>query len=201
MDPFDFETLLDYFDGTLSAEKAQAVALWLATEPDSADVRWLQAFHTLNQTVQLPTLRDETRETLINQFEARRTPQAAPPSLWQRLVASLTFDSREPRFAAAMRATQTEMRQLVFTTAPVDVSLDIAPHDDGFRLSGQLLFNTAVDDTRCAIRLLRNGAEIAAVRSDTFGEFVFDNVTATAVSLVITHAQVEVELPEITLTV
>ncbi|MCO5205198.1 MAG: hypothetical protein M9928_09210 [Anaerolineae bacterium] len=201
MNPFDFETLLDYFDGVLSAEKAHAVEQWLATNPDSADVRWLQAFQALRQTVQLPTLRDETRETLVNQFEARRKPQTAQPALWQRLVAALTFDSHEPRFAAAMRATQTDLRQLVFTTEPVDISLDIAPYGNGWRLSGQLLFNTNTDDTRCAIRVLADDTEIALGRSDDFGEFVIDIISAAVVQLIITHAQFEVELPTINLAV
>ena len=200
MDPFDFETLLDYFDGQLSAEKSQAVAQWLATNPDSADVRWLQAFQAASQTVQMPALRDETRQTLISQFAMRSRPQDTQPSLWQRLVASLTFDSREPRFAAAMRAAQTEMRQIVFSTELVDVALDVAPHDTSLRMSGHLLFNAAIDDMRCTVRLLADDAEIARVRSDNFGEFVIDDIAVATANLIITHPQFEIELSEIALT-
>lgn len=183
--PFDFATLADYFEGRLDAERRAAVQAWIDSAPDSADLRWLQAFYAVNAQVTFAPLSDAARRSLLDRFAARRKA-AAGPTVWQRLVAALTFDSDLPQFAPAMRSAHGASRQLLFSTAQADVALDVARAGERFTVNGQLLFNDA-DAAPCSVQLLAGDSAVALTGTDTLGEFVLADLPAGSYQLVVSH--------------
>lgn len=196
--PFDFETLLDYVEGRLSAEQAAAVAAWLESAPTAnADAAWLRAFLDLSEQVALPRLSQARRDALTARFEARRpAPDSEEePSLWQRIIASLIFDSHLGQPAAVLRSAAAAERQVLFGTPPLNVAIDIARRDRGYTLSGQLLANADQSDLTAEVQLIdaANGP-VATAASSAFGAFTFDAVSPGLYRLHIRYDAVEIEV-------
>lgn len=184
----DFEqlatTILDD-NGDVSAETA-----------NSADAQWLLRFRQLVQQVQLPTLRPATRQTLLAQFAARKAPT---PTLWQRFVGSLSFDSHAGMPAAALRSAQSAARQLQYDSEKINIALDIVTNDEStVTISGQLLFNVATDPT-LTLQLIQDDHDIGLTRSDDLGQFEFADVPTGVYQLAVNHAEFEVVIDAIAL--
>lgn len=200
-----FARLLDWLEGRLSAAETQTMAQQVATA-DAAiqtQVKWLTAFLKLSHHLIFAPLPSAVRTTLSQRFRAFVQTRQPPPFL-QRVVAVLTFDSRHQTALAGLRATVTEpVRHYVFATDWADVALHIQsrPSDEHLDLIGQVLANTATLETdTIVVQLLLHEREVAITLADELGEFMFAAIEPGNYGLILSTAQVEIELPDFALT-
>jgi hypothetical protein len=127
------------------------------------------------------------------------TRTAVPPSLLQRLVATLRFDSAGAAplaFGLRSAGGPGEVRQLLFSLEGRDIDLRIAPAGEPgrFRISGQVLGPDATGTV---------AFDCAGVQGETawneLAEFGFDAVPAGDCRLVLRTDAWQAELPVITL--
>ncbi|MFN8491567.1 MAG: hypothetical protein U0350_28475 [Caldilineaceae bacterium] len=200
-----FEQLLDWLEGRLPAEVAAEVERQVATaEPDvQGQVNWLRAFGALSRAVSLAKPPEAVRTQLTEQF-ARYAEAKEQPSLFQRLVAALAFDSAHQPAAVGLRSGDVEQaRQFVYTTARADIALHIQQrkHDQRLDLIGQILPNdaTLTLDTFC-VQLLQGTEEAAITMADDLGEFMFQAINPGVYQLAISGDTMDIQLPTIALT-
>jgi len=200
-----FEQLLDWLEGRLAAEAATTVERQVATAgPEvQAQVAWLRAFTALQQTVTLAKPPATVRAQLTEEF-ARYAAAKQQPSLFQRLVAALTFDSAHQPGLVGVRAGQAEQaRQFVYSTGQVDVTLNLQPHKQAqrFTLIGQILSNEpGMDLAAFCVQLLQETNEIGITLADDLGEFSFEAVEPGTYALVLSTDDQEILLPAIAVT-
>ena len=196
------KTLADLVDGRLSEDEAAEVRRQLAdANPRTrADLAWLQALATFRRAMPLEAPPERVRETLRTHFrrwaEGRRRP-----SLFQRLAAQLTFDSRLQPALAGARGRPAASGQLLYTTDRMDIELHLLPAGPGqVRILGQALArdpNLNVAD--CAVQLLAGEREIGLTSTSTLGEFTFESVPGGDYTLVLVSEEGEVELEHVDL--
>lgn len=117
----------------------------------------------------------------------RPRPVPAQPSLFQRIVAVLQFDSAQLAPALALRTTSTP-RQLLFTAGAYDLDLRLTPRKDSWLLSGQLLG----DDVDAGEVILQSGSDRVQAPLVTPGEFVLPPIPAGAYRLVVNLPDYEI---------
>jgi anti-sigma factor RsiW len=135
-----FEHLVDLIDGRLQASERASVQEHTATCPQCA-----AELSAVEHTIEI--MRNDTSEEPPDQAIARavhlfrsRTPVAArQPSVRQRLIAVLRFDSAQQPLAFGMRTGQAGPRQLVFSAEGRHVDLRVMPVGDTWVLAGQVL--------------------------------------------------------------
>ena len=197
------KTLADLVDGRLSEGEAAEVRSRLAdADPRTqADLAWLQALATFRRAMPLEAPPKRVRETLCTHFrrwaEGRRRP-----SLFQRLVAQLTFDSRLQPALASARGRPTASGQLLYTTDRMDIELHLLPAGPGqVRILGQALARDPdLNVADCAVQLLAGEREIGLTSTSTLGEFTFEAVPGGDYTLVLVSEEGEVELEHVDLT-
>jgi len=196
------KTLADLVDGRLSEGKTAEVRRRLAdANPRTrADLAWLQALATFRQAMPLEAPPERVRETLRTHFrrwaEGRRRP-----SLFQRLAAQLTFDSRLQPVLARARGGSAATGQLLYTTNLVDIELHLLPAGpDQVRILGQALArNPDLNVADCSVQLLAGEREIGLTSTSTLGEFTFEAVPGGDYTLILVSEEGEVELEHVDL--
>ncbi|MBA3530570.1 MAG: hypothetical protein H0T73_01425 [Ardenticatenales bacterium] len=197
-----FALLLDWMEGHLSAEEAQAVSEQLdqADESIQATVSWLGRFQTTRQTVTLATPPASVREGLNRRFAAF-AKERQQPNLLTRLVALLTFDSRAQMASVGVRsaATQGLERQLLYSTEAAEIALNLQPDAQGQQvtLTGQVF--ATEEQEMITIQLVRADHEVAIASADELGEFAFRPLPVGDYDLIVSGEQFEVVLPAIPL--
>jgi hypothetical protein len=198
-----FERLADWVEGRLSAEEARAVEeqVAVADEATCAEVEWLRAFARVNEEVVLDAPPQAVRDELIRRFdaytEARRTP-----SLLQRLVATLSFDSGlQPAFGVRSAAGQGKQRQLVYTTDAADIALNVRPrHRNGHvDVDGQVFPADDADPASFSVQLLSGADEVGLSTTDELGEFAFESVPSGAYQILVSGERVEILISSVEL--
>jgi hypothetical protein len=202
-----FSELLDWLEGQLPADEAQAIAerLQMADQTTQADLAWLRAFLQAHQAIKLASPPPSVREVLKRRFAARAEAQQ-PPGLFRRWLATLIFDSR-PNFGqlamAGLRSAATEglQRQLIYTTEVAEIALNIHPQPREQRLSvtGQVFPTTDTPADAFSIQLLRDASEASLASTDDLGEFAFNALPAGEYELIVSAGQFEVVIPAIQL--
>ncbi len=198
-----FETLADLVDGRLSEGEAAEVRRRLANadQRTQADLAWLQALTTLRRAMPLEAPPERVRETLRTHFR-RWAEGRHRPSLFQRLVAQLTFDSRLQPALVGARGGPTEPGQLLYTTDRMDIELHLLPAGAGrVRILGQALARDPdLNVANCAVQLLAGEREIGLTSTSQLGEFTFEAVPGGDYRLVLVSEEGEVELEHLDLT-
>lgn len=126
-------------------------------------------------------------------------PQPVQPLL-RRWVAVLSFDSwAAAPVAAGMRALPSEVRQMLFSAQGRDIDLRVAPQNEGFALSGQLLgpFAEGQVDVASAGSQGERAAPRHSVPFDALGEFRIDGVPRGTYLITVRLGSEEIELPPI----
>lgn len=191
--------LLDWLEGRLSDEEAQVVAREVEAggEALQAEVAWLQRFHQARQSVRLASPPPSVRENLKERFRVM-IAERRPPSLLQRFLATLTFDSHAGVASAGTRSASVQglERQLIFTTSAAEVALNLQPrpHDHLLHIAGQL-FMDAIADGPFSVQLLDATTEVALTATDDLGEFTFTAIPAGDYELIISSDLFEVSIP------
>jgi hypothetical protein len=200
-----FEQLIDWFEGRLSEEEAQLVAAQVAAadEATQADVAWLRRFYQASQSIVLAEPPAAVSKWLERRFAAYAR-QRRRPSVWQRLVASLSFDSRAG-LAAGVRAVTTSenQRQLIYETDPAMVVLtaQLRSHDRRFDLLGQVLPAHEKEADLVRVLLLRGKDEIDSTLTDDLGEFTLTALPAGLYTLVLNSDQYEIVISSLDLSI
>lgn len=163
----------------------------LPPEPDDTELE-----RRLRDSRRLEAAPEHVIQRAFTIWQPRRAAASPPPSLLQRLVATIGFDSgwiAQP--AAGVRSAAARQRQVLFTVGPHDLDLRIRPQPgEGFVLSGQLLG----PDTRGELSV-EVGGHRQRVALDTLAEFRFDPVPAGECRLVLHLAGTDCELPPVKL--
>src|SRR5919106_6280482 len=138
-----FSELLDWLEGRLLPDDARAVAerLHAADEATQADLDWLRLFLYARQSIQFASPPPSVREALKQRFAAY-TEARQPPGLFQRLLATLTFDSRAQPATIGLRsvADEGQQQQLIYTTEAAEIALTVHPSlpNKNFIVNGQV---------------------------------------------------------------
>jgi hypothetical protein len=199
-----FSELLDWLEGRLPPDDARAVAerLQAADAATQADLDWLRLFLQASQSVRFASPPPGVRETLKQRFAAYAEARQ-PPGLFQRWLATLTFDSRAQLVTSGLRSASEEgqRQQLIYTTETAEIALNIYPGrpDENLMVTGQI-FPVADTPTHVfSIQLLRHADEVALAAADELGEFTFTDIPAGEYDMVVSAGQYEVVIPSLLL--
>lgn len=199
-----FSQLLDWLEGKLSDEEAQAIAeqLQKADETTQADLAWLRVFQRASQAVKFVSPPPEVRDELKRRFAVYAETQRSP-DFFRRLLAELTFDSRTQLVVAGLRsaAIESQQRQLIYTTEVAEIALNIQrrAQDQRLNITGQVFPTMEVAGDTFSIQLLQDTSQIGLVATDELGEFVFEDVPAGEYEIVVSADQIEVVIPSVPL--
>jgi hypothetical protein len=132
-----FERLVDLAEGRVAPEESRDASAHLKT--CAACAGHLAQVERLTQMMRTDDSVDAPRDLLagaLNLFRARPTREG----FLRRVVAALSFDSGALQPAFGVRSGQaTSSRQLLFSAGDVDVDLRLAPGEEGWAVSGQVL--------------------------------------------------------------
>jgi hypothetical protein len=199
-----FSEMLDWLEGRLPPDEAQAVAerLQAADAATLADLDWLRLFLQARQSIQFASPPPSVRETLKQRF-ATYAEAREPPGLLKRWLATLTFDSRAQPVTAGLRsaAEEGQQRQLIYTTEAAEIALtvqSILPNKN-FIVSGQIFPMADTPTDAFSIQFLRDAQEVALAATDELGEFTFSDLPAGEYQMVVSAGQYEVVIPSVLL--
>ena len=125
----------------------------------------------------------------------KRRAVSQEPSLLQRVVAALTFDSFTNAPAFGLRSATTSGRQLVYSTETADIDLRVAAEDEKWTLAGQIL------GSGCANGYVKlEGSDFsAAAELNDLCEFSFQFVPDGDYKLVVSMPDLVIETPQLEL--
>ncbi len=129
-----------------------AQRLEAADAATQADLDWLRLFLKARETVQFVSPPRGVRETLKQRFAAYAEARQ-PPGLFQRLLATLTFDSRaQPATAGFRSVPDVGQQQLIYTTEAAEIALTVHPTlpNKNFTVTGQIFPPGIFPPTRSA---------------------------------------------------
>ncbi|MDJ0754371.1 MAG: hypothetical protein QNJ45_12690 [Ardenticatenaceae bacterium] len=197
INPIDFSQLIAWLEGKLPEEEAQEIAQQVA----AADEETRQVVESLrlliqDSTVQLENPPEKLRPLLMRRFRAF-AKDWQQPSVLQRLVGLLTFDSWQ-HAAAGVRSAATieaDSRQMVFSVDGVEIALDILKRDATYEINGQILADPALLDSNLTVELWVGEREIAESAVDDLGEFSFPDLAPGPVELYLAGDEIEIMLP------
>lgn len=127
-----------------------------------------------------------------------RAQRAATPSLLQRVLASLAFDSAGVQLQAqGVRGSALTTRQMLFSTDGRDIDLRIAPAEGSLGRPGGpwVIFGQLLSPDRAGVVELTCGQDVRQVELDEMLEFRFDRVPGGPVRLAFHLADRVIELP------
>ncbi len=177
-----WQQLIDWIEGRLSPVDAARVEQLVANadERTTADVAWIRAFLRAGDQIALDEPPAELRNTLRASFDAYAGKKIeAPetddsPTLLERLVATLTFDSGlQPGLAGARGGELRNMRQLIYSTDTLDLSLSVQHGADGAHVEGQILPIKDLTLDAFRVRIQQRAQLVADTSVDAFGLFSF----------------------------
>lgn len=154
----------------------------------------------LRRGVALPDAPPAFVRDAVGLWQENKPPawQAAAAAAVRHVAAVLGFDSWGAAPAAlGMREVQSEARQMVFSAMGRDIDLRIAPANDRFVVSGQIL---GPDETGVVIlvRAGGSGAELPQIAAlDMLGEFRLEGITAGTYVVTVCVGSEEIALPAI----
>ena len=190
-----FELLVDLAEGRAAPEDSRDARAHLST--CAACAGQLARVERLAGLMRTDNSVDAPRDVLagaINLFAAR--PRRA--GLLRRVVAALSFDSGALRPAFGVRSGQaTSSRQLLFSAGGVDVDLRLAPGEEGWAISGQVLGECA--GGWAELGGAEESGEAARAELNELCEFALPAVPAGSYTLRLRLDDLLVEIPDVNL--
>ena len=133
-----YTQLVDWVEGRLPVEQHGAFAAHLddcaRCRDEAARVTRMLAAMRADASVDAPPA---VLARAVNLFRSRAVEPT--PSLLQRLVAALTFESTPLTPAFGLRSAESTVRQLIFAAGGYDIDLRVTPAGAGWQLAGQVL--------------------------------------------------------------
>lgn len=185
-----FAKLADLAEGTLAPdERNDVMAHASSCSRCSARIAQLEGVIT---TMRADHSQDAPRDLIqyaTGLFENRSA--ADKPSLAQRILAVLSFDSFQSAPAFAVRGGQPQTRQLLYSAGDYDLDLRIAQSGQTWKLSGQLL------GAECAGGSIeiKSEAAIAQAALNDQCEFVFSEIPSGSYDLHLSLSNLEIDIP------
>lgn len=182
-----FEQLADLADG-----RADANAHWQTHLQTCAQCQ--RELASLQKTLMLMQSDDsvdappETIARAVRRFRPRAVP--ATPSLRERLVAALTFDSGQMPLAVGVRSAAATSRQMLYTAGDYEIDLRLAPETDTVRVAGQVLG----PDTQGDVQATPTQGEPVRQPLTALGEFTIQLLREKRYALTIELAQRDIEI-------
>jgi hypothetical protein len=200
-----FEQLVNWLEGRLPPEEARLVSEHMAAADASelADVAWLKKFYEASQGRISPAPPPAVADRLTRTFSAYAQTRRQP-SLFQRLAASLSFDSRRSGVEGVRSASLADSHcQLVYETDLATIALTVQRRgqDDTYDLLGQLLPAYDGDVELVRVSLLREQAEFDTTVTDDLGEFTLTALPPGPYTLVLISARYEIKIAPLELSV
>lgn len=197
-----WETLVDWIDGRLSSDEAELVEAWANQSESDADLAWLHAFRQSRQAIVLDEPPAELRRELRGMFADHVATAAAEterPSLTQRLIAALSFDSGLQLGMAGARGHADALRQLIYSTDVADVTLTLQDGDAGLQIDGQILplIDMALGELHA--ELTQDGEVVDEAAVDASGQFTFASISPGAHQLAVRSETLTIEIESIDL--
>jgi len=179
-----YETLLNYLEGQLTLEERKEVDAHFAETCQQCDRR-LALLRTVLQTVTGDRTVAPPADVLKQAVDEAKNRKKFPRSnLWNRIVASLSFDSRLQLSSAATRGSG-RARQMLFTAEQVDIDLQIKSERNDHELHGQILdANHSGGFLPAFVSLKNDDGQQRATETDSLGQFIFRGVSSGTYDLV-----------------
>lgn len=176
-----FDRFVHYVEGTLDADDRAAVEAHL---PCPACEKTLRELTTILESfkIDLPEPSAPVVDAAITAFTAGPWRR---PSLRERIVALLQFDSRQMTAAVGVRGAARSV-QMLFVADDIDFDLQILPGE-----SGTLLGQALPQDNQLArvagqpVRLMQGEALCAQTATDETGQFAFRDLSAGTYEVVV----------------
>ena len=197
----EFARLLDWVEGRLSEQEAQAVERQVAAADSAtrADIAWLRAFARISEDIVIASPPPQVRDALIDRFEAY-AERKRQPGLLKRLVATLAFDSgMQPAPGLRTAGTPESQRHFVYSTDAADVAIDVRPrpHDELLDLDGQIFPMNGTDPGAFGVQLLDDSSEVGTTATNDLGEFTFEAVPPGVYEVLASSGRVEIRIPRV----
>lgn len=201
-DEINFERLADWVEGRLSEEEARA----MAQQVERADAQtreraeWLRAFARASERTTLATPPREVRENLSRRFAAY-AEGVREPGLLRRVVATLSFEGGiEPAFGVRSARTGETQGQLVYSTDVADVAMNFHRRPGGkVDLDGQLFPAGDAEPGGFVVQLVSGGSDVGITTTDELGEFGFESIAAGEYDILVSNAELEIQLSSVRL--
>lgn len=185
-----FEKLADLAENRQSAEESEATRTHLADCSDcAAQMKRLDHLVNLMRTDLAEDAPRDLVSNALNLFRPRAVEEK--PTILQRVMAVLSFDSRQLSPAFGVRSGQSVARQLLFSVGEHDLDLRVAPDDGAWVVSGQVLGECESGQVE-----LRSESVSERAPMNELCEFTLPRVPSGKYSLVINFQQTEIEVPE-----
>jgi hypothetical protein len=171
----NYETLLNYMEERLPALERSEVDAHLAAACQPCERRLGLLRRALRRAAEDRTVAPPDH-VLRRAVDIPLThPGSAEVSLWERLVAVLTFDSYQQLSPARTRGAARE-RQMLFSAEGMDIDLQIKPAAKGYDLFGQVL---GTGGSSTFVSLQGNaGRVLTTAETDPSGQFIFRGISA-----------------------
>lgn len=187
--------LLDWLEGRLSTADAARVRAAVDRDADAHETaEWLRRFLAVTADVVIADPPPRVHHALLDLFGPHVAKRR--PTLVQRAVAVMQFDSCAPQALAGARGANTDdARQLAFAGEGIDVVIDVTGTGRRRQVSGQVFID---DDDLPEIdeAVLRAGDRVLAQdEPDELGEFEFRHVPAERVEIMLTGGDRELVVP------
>jgi hypothetical protein len=198
----EFARLVDWIEGRLSEQEARIVEERVAADSAArADAAWLRAFARISEDTVIASPPPDVRDALIDRFEAYAEGKQHP-GLFERLVATLTFDSdRQPALGLRAVGVPESQRQFVYSTDAADVAMIVRPRarDGLLDLYGQILPVDSADSGVFGVQLLEGSSEVTTTATNDLGEFTFEAVPPGVYEVLASSDRVEIQIPHVEL--
>jgi hypothetical protein len=149
---------------------------------------------SLKQTIGLmraDTAEDAPRDVLAAVKNYPRRSASREPSLWQRVTASLSFDSLTNAPAFGLRSQATTARQLIYAAQTADIEVRVSPANEDWLIAGQVLGSDCASGD---VDLEGDGFSVSA-KLNELCEFSFGAVPTGAYKLSVRLPELLIETP------
>lgn len=188
-----FEKLADLAEGRLpDAERTAAAAHISACSRCSTQYARLEQTIGLMRTDEAQDAPRDVMASVINLFRSRASE--SEPSMVQRVLAALSFDSAKLAPAYGVRSGQATARQMLYSAGNNDLDLRVQPSGETWIVSGQVLGECAGGRAR-----LEGAAAETTAELNELCEFTLPPVPPGSYTLRLRLNEVEVEVPELRL--
>ncbi len=191
-----FNKLVDWVENRLPATDATEVAAFVAQNSEAQEtVAWLRQFASASAALHISTPPQQVRDTLRARFDQYAAQQ---PSFFERLFATLTFDSGLQMATAGIRsaASEGQQQQLIYSTDSAEIALNIirSPSNE-FAVFGQLFPFTDIPLDDFSIQMVQADNEVQITGTNELGEFELTPLPAGSYELVVSGELFELVAP------
>lgn len=194
------EAIAEYVDGTLPIENEADLRQHLSACRTCAEqldwVRRVSVAARGNELVAPPAWVVERAQRLFCQVE-----DEGMPSVVEKILARLTYDSSSLSSVADVRGVPTSLRRVLYSAGDYDVDLQVqSGHAKTERkLQGQVMSRSTAGGTHCEVELHCGPERVIGRRLVPDGEFSFDRLRPGSYGLRVRVGRKEIELEDVRL--